>query len=119
MTFKTIEALAKDLPRVERSTSFGAPALKVDGQMFACVPTNKAAEPNSLAVRLDFADRDAMIEDDPDTFYLKPHYAPHPCVLVRLERIHKDALRDLLHAAYNFVAAKKPRTPRKRRARTR
>lgn len=119
MNFKAIEALVKDLPRVERGTSWGAAALKVDGQMFACVPTNKAAEPNSLAVRLDFADRDAMIEDDPDTFYLKPHYVDYPCVLVRLERIHKDALRDLLHAAYTYVANKKQRTKRKRRARTR
>ncbi|HZR25359.1 MAG TPA: MmcQ/YjbR family DNA-binding protein [Vicinamibacterales bacterium] len=115
MTFTQIEALVKDLPRVERSTSFGAPALKVDGKMFACTPTHKSADPNSLAVRLDFPDRDAMIEDDPEVFYIREHYVDYACVLVRLDRIHKDALRDLLRAGYTYMAAQKPRVQRTRR----
>jgi len=119
MTFKQIEALAKDLPRVETGTTWGSPALKVDGQMFAVIPTHKSAEPNSLAVRIAFADRDAMIEDDPQTFYVKAHYLDYPCVLVCLSRIHNDALRDLLRAGHAFVSAKKPRAQKKRRARTR
>jgi len=109
-----IEALATDLPGVERGTSWGVPALKVNGQMFACVPTHKSAEPGSLVVRLDFADRDAMIEDDPKTFYLKEHYVDYPCVLVRLQHVHRDALRDLLRASWQYVSAKT-----RKRARTR
>jgi hypothetical protein len=30
------------LPGVVRSTAYGSPALKVGGQLMACVPTNKA-----------------------------------------------------------------------------
>ena len=45
----------------------------------------------------------AMIADDPQTYYLKPHYVAYPCVLVRLPRISRDALTDLLHAAWRFV----------------
>ena len=32
----------------------------------------------------------------------------YPSVLVRLSRIHPDALRDLLGMAWRFVTAKKP-----------
>jgi hypothetical protein len=55
---------------------------------------------------MDFADRDALLEDDPDTYYLKDHYLNYPCVLVRLSRVRDDALRDLITGAYRFVSAK-------------
>ena len=35
--------------------------------MFVCAATNKSAEPNTLVVMMDFVDRDALVEDDPDT----------------------------------------------------
>jgi hypothetical protein len=34
-----------------------------------------AAEPNSLMVRIDFDQRDAMIEEAPETYYIRDHYA--------------------------------------------
>jgi hypothetical protein len=55
---------------------------------------------------MDFADRDALIEDDPDTYYLKDHYVNYPCVLVRLSSVSADALRDLVAGAYRFVSAR-------------
>jgi hypothetical protein len=50
-----------------------------------------------------FADRNALVEDDPATYYLKEHYLNYPCVLVRLTRIRLDALRDLVVGAHRFV----------------
>ena len=50
------------------TTAYGQPALKVRGKMFVCMASHKSAEPNSLAVRMAFADRDALIEDDPATY---------------------------------------------------
>jgi hypothetical protein len=116
VAFDDVVELTRDLPRVERGTAYGSPALKVDGKMFTCIPTHSSAEPHSLAVRIDFADRDDLIADDPATFYLKEHYVDHAVVLVRLNRIHRDALRDLLHMSWRFMSAKKPRVhrPRKR-----
>ncbi len=83
-SFKTVEAIGRTLPDVEVTTAYGQPALKVRGRMIACMAANKAAEPNTLVVMMEFADRDALIEDDPDTYYLKDHYLNYPCVLVRL-----------------------------------
>jgi hypothetical protein len=68
--------------------------------------SHKSAEPNTLVVMMDFADRDALIEDAPDTYYLKEHYVSYPCVLVRLSRVRKDALRDLVVGAHRYVSEK-------------
>ena len=105
-SFKTVESIGRTLPDVEVTTSWGQPTLKVRGKMFVCMVANKSAEPNSLVVMMDFADRDALVEDDPGTYYLKEHYLNYPCVLVRLSRVHADALRDLVVGAHRYVSAK-------------
>ena len=102
-TFAAVEAIGRALPDVEVTTAWGQPALKVHGKMFVCIASNKSAEPNSLVVMMAFADRDALVEDDPATYYLKKLYLNHACVLVRLPRIRLDALRDLLVGAHRFV----------------
>src|ERR1700737_3190505 len=83
-TFAAVEAIGRTLPEVEVTTAWGQPALKVHGKMFVCIASHKSAEPNSLVVMMAFADRDALVEDDPATYYLKKHYLNHPCALVRL-----------------------------------
>jgi hypothetical protein len=108
-SFKTVEAIARDLPGVEVTTTWGQPTLKVHGKMFVCIASHKSAEPNTLVVMMDFADRDALIEDDPDTYYLKEHYLNYPCVLVRLSRVPADALHDLVVGAHRLVSARTAR----------
>ena len=96
---------------------FAEPALMVRGQMFACMASHRSAEPDTLVVRLEFAQRDELLEAKPETYYLTDHYVGYPCVLVRLGRIPRDELRDLLLMAWRFMsAAKAPRSrkpPRK------
>jgi hypothetical protein len=118
-TFKTVEKIGRNLPGVEVTVTWGKPALKVNGRMFACTPSHRSAEPDSLVVMMDFADRDALLEDDPDTYYIKEHYVNYPCVLVRLSRVHEDALRDLIAGAHRFVSAKSKRRAAAVRHRTR
>jgi hypothetical protein len=108
MTFRTVRAIGLKLPGAEEGTTYGTPALKVGGRMFACIASHKSAEPNTLAVRMDFAQRDALIAEDPDTYYLKEHYLNYPVVLVRLSRVHADAMRDLLAGAWRFVSVTSP-----------
>src|SRR4026208_2605145 len=81
------------LPGVEEGATYGSPALKVRGKMFACIPSHRSAEADSLVIRIDFDRREALIAADPKTYYLKDHYVGYPCVLVRLTRIRHDALR--------------------------
>jgi hypothetical protein len=105
-SFKTVESIGRRLPGVEVTTTWGQPTLKVHGKMFVCIASHKSAEPNTLVVMMDFADRDGLLEDDPDTYYLKDHYLNYPCVLVRLSRVRADALRDLITGAYRFVSTR-------------
>lgn len=104
-TFKTVEAIGAALPDVELTTTWGKPTLKVRGKMFVCIASHSSAEPDTLVVMIDFPDRDALIEEEPEVYYLKEHYVNYPCVLVRLSRVRKDALHDLVVGAHRFVGA--------------
>jgi len=116
LSFDAVRELALALPDVEESTSYGAQSWKVRGQLVACQAINKSAEPNSLVVKIPFEQRDELIAAQPDVYYVTDHYVSYPSVLVRLSRVHRDALRDLLGMAARFVgqAAKKKSRPRKR-----
>jgi hypothetical protein len=119
--FDTVRKIALGLSNVEESTAYGSPAFKVRGKLLACIPINKAAEPDSLGVCIHFEQRDDLLKTAPDVYYLTDHYVNYPCVLVRLSRIHPDALRDLLGMAWRFVTEKKParkRTVRKKDSRS-
>jgi len=118
-TFSLVESIGRTLPDIEVTTSYGQPTLKVRGKMFVCMAANKSAEPDTLVVMMDFADRDLLIEEDPDTYYLKEHYVGYPCVLVRLARVHPDALRDLVAGAHRFVSEKTRKKPAAGRTRSR
>src|SRR4026209_841625 len=97
-------AIGRTLPGVEVTTTWGAQMLKVRGKMLACVAINKSAEPNSRVVRMDTAQRDLLIEEEPATYYLTDHYVDYPCVLVRLSRVSPASLSDLLRGAHRFVS---------------
>ena len=113
--FDVVRKMGLALPEVEEGTAYGSPALKVRGKMFACLAVNRSAEPNTLAVCIDFDQRDELIADQPKTYYLTDHYVNYPCVLVRLPRIGNDALRDLLLMGWRFMSTSKGREVRKRR----
>jgi hypothetical protein len=101
--FDTVRNIGLALPGVEESTAYGFPALKVHGKLLACVPANRSAEPGSLVLRVDFDDRAELLAADPDVYYVTGHYVGYDAVLVRLSRVNRDVLQDLLGMAYKFV----------------
>jgi hypothetical protein len=108
LTFDTVREIALSLPDVKEATSYGAPALKIRGQVMACLPANKSAEPNSAVVGVDADLRATLLKSKPEIYYITDHYAPYPWVLVRLARIGRKELRELLAMAWSFTSAKKP-----------
>src|SRR5258706_2250784 len=88
LTFAAVRRIGLDLPEVVEGTAYGSPALKIRGKLMTCIAVNKSAEPGSLAVCIDFGQRDELIAADPETYYLTDHYVNYPCVLVRLSRIN-------------------------------
>ncbi len=117
ITFDTVEEIGLSLPGVERSVAYGVPALKIHGKLLACIPANPSAESNSLLVRVDFDDRDELLVGDPAAYYLTDHYANYTGVLVRLSRVNRGMLRDLLGMAYKFITSQPNSVSRKTKRR--
>jgi hypothetical protein len=103
--FDTVRELGLLMPGVVNDTAYGAPALKLSGKLVACIPTNRSAEANSLVVRIDLEHRAELLRQQPDIFYVTDHYAPHPTVLVRLSKITRTDLKELLRDACRFVSS--------------
>ena len=113
LTFADVQKIAGTLEGIDVGSAYDSPCLRVNKKMIACIAINKEAEPNSLMIRMPIDQRDALIAEEPEIYYLKPHYEPYPCLLVRLSKVHRDALRDLLTGAWRQASAAKPRTARK------
>jgi len=111
--FEVVRKLGLRLPNAAESTTYGKPSLKIDGKMFACMASHKSAEPDSLAVRVDFDRRSELLVTEPRTYYITDHYRDYPAVLVRLQHITPDALEDLLKMAYRLVARQSTRQRKK------
>ena len=112
ITFATVRKIGLAFPGVEEGTAYGSPALKLRGKLVACIPAHRSAEPGSLAVRVDFGDRAALLAEAPDIYYLTDHYRNYNAVLVRLSRVTPAILRDLLAMAHRFVSAETSRRAR-------
>jgi hypothetical protein len=115
VTFEMARRMALELDHAEEGSSYGTPGFKVGGVLFARLHQNLDA----LVVRMDFEQRAALMETDPETYFLTDHYLNYGWVLVRLDRVHPDALRDLLRGAWRAAAAAKKQkqtAPRRRPA---
>jgi hypothetical protein len=105
--FETVQAVGLALPDVEVAVRYdGSPVLKAAGCFMAGLASHPSAEPETLIVRFNIADREALLEDAPETYYLTDYYRPHPVVLARLSRLDRDALRDLLSVSRRLTLAK-------------
>jgi hypothetical protein len=106
-TFETVRDVGLELPGVEATTRYdGAPVLKVGGCFMAGLATHRSAEPETLVVRIGFEEREWLLEDAPEAYYLTDYYRSYPIVLVRLTRVDRDALRDLLSVSWRLTSAK-------------
>jgi hypothetical protein len=112
--FDTVMDLGASLPGVKASTSARGIALRSKGQLVACTAIHPSAEPHSLMVCIDFLARDALLSRQPDTYYMTDHYRGYATVLVRLAKISRHELRNLLEEAAHFVGAQKAKKTSRR-----
>jgi hypothetical protein len=114
VTFDDVRKMALALDHAEEGTSYGTPAFKVGGKLFARL----REDGDSLVVKMGFDERAEVMAADPEVYYITDHYLKYEWVLVRLSRVHPDAMRDLLRGAWRSAAVAKSRgaRPRARRA---
>ena len=104
--FAIVRTLGLALPGVQCGTKYdGSPLLKRDGSFMAGLATHRSTEPNTLIVRATLDDRQLLIAEAPETYYITEHYRRHPVVLVRLSQISISALRDLLSVSWRLTGS--------------
>src|SRR6059036_2176822 len=111
--FEMVRTVGLALPDVEAARRYdGSPVLKLGGSFMAGLATHPSAEPDTLVVRSGYEEREWLIADAPETYYLTDYYRSYPLVLVRLSRIDRDGLRDLLSVSWHLASAKAPQQRR-------
>jgi len=114
--FEAVKAVGLALPDVQATIRYdGSPVLKVGGCFMAGLATHFSAEPETLVVRMSVEEREWLLEDAPETYYLTDYYRRYPLVLVRLSRIDRHALRDLLSVSWRLTLPKARQGGRARR----
>jgi len=113
--FDIVRTVGLTLPDVVATTKYdGSPVLRVAGIFIAGLATHPSAEPDTLVVRAGLEDRERLVEDAPETYYLTEYYRSYPLVLVRLSRVGPDALHDLLSVSWRMTIVKaRRRRPRR------
>jgi hypothetical protein len=101
--FRALCKLAERFPGMERSTSYGTPALKVKGKFLARLRTEAEGW---LAIRCDFVEREMLLQAAPHIFHVTPHYQDYPMILIDLDVIERDALLDIVEKAWRMCATK-------------
>jgi hypothetical protein len=105
--FQIARDIGLRLPDITEATKYdGSPVLKWKGMFLAGLALHPSAEPETLVIRIGREDRERMLEEAPETYYLTEHYRRHPVVLVRLSRLDSDALRDLLLVSWKITMLK-------------
>jgi len=114
--FEIVRMIGLALPDVEAVTRYdGSPVLRLGGCFMAGLATHRSAEANTLVVRVGFDDRELLLEDAPDIYYVTDYYQAYPLVLARLSQVDRDALSDLLSVSWHLTAAKAGARGRSRR----
>ena len=104
-TWEDVVEIGMRFPRVEETTSYGTPALKVKSRGGIC---RMRTDPDALVLRvIDMEEREALLQGDPATFFTIPHYDGYPYVLVHLDRVDRQELVELLEEAWRVRASKR------------
>jgi hypothetical protein len=95
--------MALELEGADEGTSYGTAGFKVGGKLFARLKEDG----ETLVVGTTFGERDGLMADEGETYFITDHYLNYPWVLVRLKRVKPAALRELLKRAWQLAKDKK------------
>ena len=101
-----LRTIAMALPGVEERASYGKrPSWKVDGRGFVGIWKDETSA--SLMVE-DMAEKEAMLDAEPDKFFTTDHYGDSARLLVRLAAVDVDELRHLVEESWRLNGGADP-----------
>ena len=109
ITIETVREIALKLPGVEDGLSYGAPALKRNGNMFV----RWREDLDAIVVKSTFDQRAELMSELPDVYFITDHYLNYPWVLVSLSAVTLDALSGIIRSAYDLAGLEKSRSTKK------
>ena len=118
--FDIVKELGCSLPNVEATAKRdGSPVLRVHGVFMAGVTMHASAEPDTLVIRAEFEEREGILEDAPETYYVTDYYRRYPVILVRLSLLKREVLRELLAGSWRMTILKRRKTAHRQHKRRR
>jgi hypothetical protein len=111
-TWETVCALLAELPETERTPPdrYHSEGVRVRGKMVSYLAGSEPADSGSVdfaVIRIGYPERAALVQEDPGTFIVTPHYQNYPGVIVRLATVDDEQLRELLMEAWRLVAPRR------------
>lgn len=103
-TWRTVRSIALSLPEAEEIPG-DRPQFRVRGKLFAW--RSRDRDGGTLAIRVDRDEKAMMLESRPDLYFETPHYNGYPGVLVHLNAIDREELRERIEDAWLIQAPKK------------
>jgi hypothetical protein len=101
-----VRDVALSLPGAVEQSYNHLPGFRVRGKLFARVHE----QPDAIFVKcVDIAERDGLLDTEPEKFFITPHYSGYPGMLVRLSAIDQDELAELVTESWRVTAPKKLR----------
>jgi hypothetical protein len=101
-TDEDVRAIVRALPGTSEKPSYGTPGFRVKDRLFLRIRSND--EGGLLVWVADLAEKDALIASDPSKFFTTSHYDGHPTVIVSLEAVDVEELRELITEAWRVRA---------------
>lgn len=97
MTPEEVDAFARSLPGCKRKGTEARPAWYVDDRLVA-----RLEDETTLVVRADFASRDRLAAQHPDTFGVPPAMERHMKVQAVLDHGNDEAVREAIRLAWEL-----------------
>lgn len=105
VTWERVAELARELPEIEETTSWGKPSFKVRGKTFAGMSTRHEG---AVWARCDRDERPLLVASNPNAYRLTPHFERSPgYLLIWLDFVDEDELRERLIDAWLLQAPKR------------
>ncbi len=102
-----VRAIALSLPGTTEEQWYQTPGYKVAGKGFLRLRTE--AEGGLLVFVSDIGEKEALLTSGSAAFFTTPHYDGSPIVLVNLDKIDHDQLRELIMDSWLIKAPPKLR----------
>jgi hypothetical protein len=95
--------IVRGLPGTEEASAHGRSGFKV-GKKFLCAFNE---EENAIGIRISMDERELLMEQAPEIYFLTDHYRPYPAVLIALAHVSEKELRAVLERRWRSTAPAK------------